>query len=206
MSEGNAGRLAYKVFRVMEEPENYCRSIIFEDLASRQFEWKGYSCFGGLPDEAERQMIDEDDIWSVLNNVKNAQLVSQHGLVFVSGADSLDMALSDGRAKREEAFEHSREIYERPSSSKKDAVAKSGASTTPQSELVATLENESRRAISKREIDRRRKEVWNLAKAKDLRWKPVAPTVDGSSCYVLTVDGSEEFLVGPSGIELRDRR
>jgi hypothetical protein len=23
MNEGNAGRLAYKVFRVMEEPENY---------------------------------------------------------------------------------------------------------------------------------------------------------------------------------------
>jgi len=34
MSEGNGGRLHYRVFRVMEEPENYCRSIVFEALES----------------------------------------------------------------------------------------------------------------------------------------------------------------------------
>jgi hypothetical protein len=204
MSEEKAGRLAYRVFRVMEEPENYCRSIIFEDLESRQFEWKGYWCFTALPTESERRMIDEDDIWNVLNTVKNAQLACQHGFVFVSGADSLDTALRDGRTKRKEAFERSREIYERTSAGQSAQVPNSVASTNPGVAHVVALDRSG--AISKRELDRRRKKVWNLAKGKDLRWKPVAPTADGSSCYVLTVDGSEEFLVGPSGIELRDRR
>src|SRR5215471_16495511 len=115
MSEGNTGRLHYRVFRVMEEPENDCRSMIFEDLESRQFQWKGYFCFIGLPTQAQRQRIDRDDIWNVLNAMKNAQLASQYGFVFVSGADSLDMALRNGRAKRKESFERAREIYERTS-------------------------------------------------------------------------------------------
>src|SRR5262245_16325203 len=130
MSEGNAGRLAYRVFRVMEEPENYCRSIVFEDLESRQFEWKGYSCFTALPTKAQRQRIDRDDIWDVLNNVKHAQLASQHGGVFVSGADLLETALRDGRAKRKEAFERAKEIYERTSAGQSAAVPKSEASSS----------------------------------------------------------------------------
>jgi len=203
MSEGNTGRLHYRVFRVMEEPENYCRSMIFEDLESRQFQWKGYFCFIGLPTQAQRQRIDRDDIWNVLNAMKNAQLASQYGFVFVSGADSLDMALRNGRAKRKESFERAREIYERTSAGQSAEVPKSGASGTPQAGVVATLERGG--AISKSEIDRLRREAWNLAKGKHLLWKPVGPTADGSSCYVLTVDGSDEFLMGPGGIQLPDR-
>src|SRR5262245_29282234 len=140
MSEGNAGRLAYRVFRVMEEPENYCRSIVFEDLESRQFEWKGYSCFTALPTKAQRQRIDRDDIWDVLNNVKHAQLASQHGGVFVSGADLLETALRDGRGKRKEAFERAKEIYERTSAGTRGAMQERRACETPTAEHVLTVE------------------------------------------------------------------
>ncbi|MEW6212452.1 MAG: hypothetical protein AB1631_29270 [Acidobacteriota bacterium] len=195
-----------RAFRVVDREERkYFRCIVTEDVERAQFRY-GSCSFGGAPPEEDsipeaiRAEIDRSDAWNALQALREDARFPENDSD-ESAADSIDAAVSQGKMRlqglMEMVFQGKIPISDpsehEPTSKRSEPMAMA----VPV--LSSPSEDESQE--TQRMID----EVWDFAGGKRLEWKPVGNTPAGRKVEVLTFDGSEEVLVGPTSVEIPTR-
>jgi hypothetical protein len=200
-----------KAFRVIDrQGGKYNRCIVIEDVELAQFRFGGGSYQSAPTEEMQAQMdrwaeaiqaeLDRNDAWNVLNSLRNDSRFPEHAQDDPA-ADSIDAAVSQAEMSLRERMEWVAQ-GKIPISDPSEHEP-TGKSSKPGIVAVPVLGSPSEEELQKtqRMID----EVWDFAGGKRLEWKPVGNTPAGRKVEVLTFDGSEEVLVGPTSIEIPPR-
>jgi hypothetical protein len=186
--------LRVKAFRVIDRRDgNYSRWIVIEYIDHAKFQVAGFVSFGeSLPKEMKTK-ADQDDVWKTLNALKDGTRISESNQGLLSIGDSIDAAIAQAQIRQKELWDWARH-----------GKAPSWATTQPEASDQRTKPTIMARpgvGPSEEEFERMTKEVWEYAGGKRLKWKSIGHTPAGRKCDVLTFDGSEEILVGPTSIE-----
>jgi len=186
--------LRVKALRVTDRRDGiYSRWIVIEYIDQAKFQIAGFVSFGeSLPREMKTK-ADQNDVWNTLNALKTGTRISESNQGLLSLGDSIDAAIAQDQIRQEELWDWARHgkapswVTAQPETS--DQRAKPTIIARPGVEP------------SEEDFERMTKEVWEYAGGTRLKWKSIGRTPSGRKCDVLTFDGSEEILVGPTSIE-----
>jgi hypothetical protein len=113
-------------------------------------------------------------------------------------ADSIDRAIAQSEIRRKKLWELVRQL--KAGGSVPEDIRPAGQSSEPPIMIVPS------KPPSDEELDRERqrseKELWDYGGGRQMKWKSKGRTPAGRRCEVLTLDGSEEMLVGEKSVEL----
>jgi hypothetical protein len=187
--------LRVRALRVIDRQGGaYSRWIVLEDVDRAQFRVGSYIAFGDGPTKGMKGRMDRDDAWDVLNSLRNASRFPENALIHWPEGDSIDAAISHEQIKGQELQDwalHGKAPGWTPREHEpSDQISKPTIVTTQGG------------GPSEVELQQMIKEVWDFAGRKRLKWKPIGRTPAGRKCEVLTFNGSEEVLVGPTSVEV----
>ncbi len=202
--------LRIRAFRVIDrQGGKYSRCIVTEDVERAQFQAGSWSR-GSFPSEdiqAQIDMIevtraetDKNDAWNVLQALRDVARFPE-SLLDEPVADSIDAAVS----KKEMRFQELMEMVAQGKIPISVPGEHEPTSKSSKPRIVAVPVLSSPSEEESQETQRMIDEVWDFAGGMRLEWKPIGNTSAGRKCEVLTFDGSEEVLVGPTSIEISTR-
>lgn len=184
--------LRMRAFRVIDRRDgNYSKWIVIEAVERALFR-TGSHISGSIPPRAMKAEIDKNDEWDVLNSLRNAARLPENAQIHWPVADSIDTAISQEEIRMQGWWEQARQLT--------PSLVPNEPKSTDQSSrsIVATPGGHA----SEEELQRMIKEVWDFAGGKRLKWRSARQTPAGRKCEVLTFDGSEIVLVGPTSVEI----
>jgi hypothetical protein len=185
-----------RVFRVIDRRDgSYSRWMVFEYIERGKFLPGSYASFGGHPSKRGKARRDRQDAFDVLNSLKNKARRAVDATKLVLGADSIDGAVSQGEFHRQQLSDWA--LHGKAPGS----LSRVGGEHVGDAPQRPMMQREVHDDSDDEVLQRMVKEVWDFGRGRRLRWKRTGRTPAGRECDVLTVDGSEEILVGPNSIE-----
>jgi hypothetical protein len=195
-----------RILRVFgTEDGQYSRWILIEDSQRARFQQMVYLACVERPRDDFKVQMDRDDIWNILNSLRSFALLGFDiaELVVEDGSpNSIDTAVSNSETASWELMKR----VQRKINALGEAASRSHDPRGATAGNAAPIDQGTReivvtpgRARPQQEIERMIKDTWDFAGGKPL-WRSIGRTAAGRPLEVLTIDGSEELLVGQTSI------
>ena len=188
-----------RAYRIIEiRGGKYSNWIVLEDVERELF--RVSSSYGGSLGVGKHDPSDTRNALIALKNDwhRNFSSVPINTLLPLAPANSIDRAIAQAEIRRKKLWELARQL--KAGGSVPEDIRRAGQSSDPP---IMVVESEPLSAEeSDRKLQRSAKELRDYGGGRQMKWKSKGRTPAGRRCEVLTLDGSEEMLVGEKSIEL----
>jgi hypothetical protein len=174
----------------------YEKWLMLEDTASGQFRCVNYGS-GYYPTKNVDPVEDRDDMWSILNVMRNRARFPATRSVSRPTADSIDGAVALQRTEWQDLQKRAAQAMKATTVPPKKAEP-SGTGDSPKPAIELLRDG----GPSDEEVRRMMAEVWDYAGGKRLEWKQGGRTPSGRKYEILTFDGSEKVVASQTSVEI----
>lgn len=181
---------AYRVIEIRRR--EYSVWIVLEDVERKLFRASSQA----TPYDTRDALIALRSEWHL-----SFSPVSINTLLPLAHADSIDRAIAEGEIRRMRLRELARQLRAGGPVPEEIRRATQPSDSLIMAEASEPLSREELNRKLQRKLQRSEKELRDYLGGRHMKWRPKGRTPAGRKCEILTLDGSEEMLVGEKSVE-----